>query len=244
MKSVPAERLENVLGALLDIGDRAKHSGSLIAGRVPEFLYVTWAIFDVIDLLPQQDRVRILEERFRVTDGVGTAADLIVTIKAMNENGTSKYGEFDDQALGSLRTAVVGRIKELASTRNLLDKDLLPKILFSWKTWGDAKEAAAYVENVVSDFKDFIRFLDKFIVQTTSVGGGDKVARITNKLSIGNLAAVTDIGAIVKRVDSIDDQILSSDEKAIVETARASLKRFQKSGLPPEQFEQGPDFGD
>ena len=113
---MPAEQLSNVLGALLDIGDRAKHSGSFIAGRLPEFLYVSWAIFDVIDLLPQQDRVRILEERFRVTDGVGTATDLIVTIKAMNENGNSKYGEFNDESLGALRTAVVGRITQLASS--------------------------------------------------------------------------------------------------------------------------------
>src|SRR5260370_845669 len=42
-KSVPAERLANVLGALLEIGDRAKHSGSMIAGQMPEVLYVSWA---------------------------------------------------------------------------------------------------------------------------------------------------------------------------------------------------------
>src|ERR1700674_2552733 len=46
LKSIPAERLVNVLGALLEIGDRARHSGSMIAGQVPEILYVNLAIFD------------------------------------------------------------------------------------------------------------------------------------------------------------------------------------------------------
>jgi predicted KAP-like P-loop ATPase len=245
LKSLHAQRLANVLGALLEIGDRAKHSGSMIAGQMPEVLYVSWAIFDVIDLLPRQDRVATLEDRFRATDGVGTAADLIVTIKAINEKEGQKYGEFDDQALSRLQSVVVDRIRLLSETGgSLLHKDFLPKILFSWKTWGDATEAATYIANITSSPKDFIVFLDKFIYQTTSVGGGEKAARINNKLNIRAIAEVTDIGAIIKRIESVDDQTLSADEKAIVDIARESVRKFQKSGLPPEKFGQGPDLND
>ncbi len=77
LKSIPPQDLANVLGALLDIGDRVKQSGSFIAGLLPEFLYVSWAIFDVIDLLPPQDRLGVLEAQFRATEGIGTAANLL-----------------------------------------------------------------------------------------------------------------------------------------------------------------------
>jgi hypothetical protein len=55
---------------------------------------------------------------------------------------------------------------------------------------------------------------------------------------------VTDIGAIIKSIESVDDKTLSPDEKAIVDIARESVRKFQKSGLPPEQFGQGPDLDD
>ena len=109
---------------------------------------------------------------------------------------------------------------------------------------GDAREAAAYIANIIDNPKDFIVFLDKFIYQTTSVGGGDKVARIKNKLNIRSIAEVTDIEGIIKRIESVDDRTLSSDEKAIVDIARECVRKFQKSGLPPEKFGQGPDLSE
>lgn len=46
----------------------------------------------------------------------------------------------------------------------------------------------------------------------------------------------------MSRVASIDDKALPSHEKEMVEVVRASLDRFEKSGLAPEEFERGPDF--
>lgn len=186
-QSVPAEQLANVLGALLDIGDRVKQSGSVIEGRLPEFIYVNRAILDTLDLLPAHERVGALEALLRVTDGVGTAVDLLMTVRSVNERKNNKYTEFDDHALSDLQRVIVDRIKQLSSTRALLDKELLPKILYSWKTWGVAAEATAYVAAIVSNKEDLIRFLDKFVYQTTSSEGREKVAKIQNKLSVRNL---------------------------------------------------------
>ena len=246
LKSVPPDRLANVFGALIDIGDRVKHSGSMIAGRVPEFLYVSWAIFDVLNLMSAQQRVTILDDRFRSTDGIGTAVDVLDTIKAINKEQDNKYSEFDEAALANLRKVVVGRIKQLASTRSLLDKEFLPKILYFWKTWGDATEVSKYVTGVLSGPDgDFLRFLDKFIYQSTSVAMGERVARIKNKVAIRGLAAVIDIKDVTKRVSLIKEKELpSAHEKEILEIVKNSLDMFQKSGLAPEQFDQAPEFDD
>src|SRR5262249_54863973 len=161
--------------------------------QVPEYLYVSWAIFDVLDLLPAADRVALLEKLFRVTEGVGTAADVLVTIKSLSEREKNKYPEFDGALITRLQQLVVTRINELATSQDLLDKDFLPKILYSWKTWGDPSQEATYIEKAIAKDHDLIRFLDKFIYQTTSIGGGEKIARVTNKFSIARLAQVIDL---------------------------------------------------
>jgi predicted KAP-like P-loop ATPase len=244
LKALPSEQLPSVLGALLDIGDRVKLSGSMIAGHLPEYMYVSWAVFDVIDLLPPERRSGVLEECCRTTDGVGTAADTIDTIQAAQKRDKDKYGEFDDAALGKIRGILAERIKQVAQTDRFLDRDFLPKILFFWKTWGDPPQVSTYIANVFASPKNFLRFLDKFIYQTTVVGGGDKVARIQNKLNIRALAEVTDIDVITSRIVSIDKAQLSSHEQLIAETATKYLHMFKKSGLSPKEFREKHFFGD
>jgi hypothetical protein len=216
----------------------------MIAGQLPEFLYVSWAVFDVIDLLPPERRVGTLQEQFRTTDGVGTAVDIIDTIQTAQTKNAKKYEEFDDVLLRSLRRVLVDRIRQVAQTDRILDRDFLPKILLFWKTWGDAAEASRYIEGVISNDRGFLRFLDRFIYQTTSVGGGDKVAQIKNKLNIRALATVIDIDVIDSRIASIQKHLLSSDEKLIIETAMKFLEKFKKSGLTPEEFSERRFFGD
>lgn len=244
-KTVPTDYLPNVVGALLEVGDRAKHEGSMIAGRIPEFLYVSWALFDCLDLIRPQDRVAIIEKAFRVTDGVGTAADLIIAIERINAEHSGKYGEFDTEALSKLKKLVVTRIQEIAPNQDLLlRKDLLPKILYSWRSWGGESEENAYVAKLLSSDQHFVRFLDKFIYQTTSIGGGEKVVRTRSKFSIGSLAKVAEIDTVTARLASIDDASLSSHNKSIVEVARKSFDKFKQSGRKPEEFENQPDFED
>ncbi len=164
-----------------------------------------------------------------------------MTIKSINGKENGKYPEFDDHTLDGFHIVVVDRIKQLAPTGNLLCKDLFPKILLSWKTWGDAAEADAYVASLISNTNSFIRFLDKFIYQSTSVGGGDKVARVKNKLGVSGIAAVTDIKAVIQRVEALDDRDLSEHEKEIVKIARESLEEIpEKWGLPPTNLQRDP----
>ena len=68
------------------------------------------------------------------------------------------------------------------------------------------------------------------------------MARVKNKLNIASLAQVVDLSTT--RIASLDERSFSAHGKDIVEIARKSLQKFQRSGLKPDQFEQGPDFKD
>ena len=235
--SIPRAQLPNVLGSLLEIGDHVKHLGSMMTGPLPEFLYVSWTIFDVLNLLAAHYRFAVFEQQCRVTDGVGTCFDVLANIEEINGKDNEKYKEFDKASLQALRELLVARVKQLASEGKLLDKDLLPSILVSWKRWGIEAEARAYVYGVISNPKDLIRFLNKFIFQTTSIGLTDKVARVENKLSMSGIAGIVDISAVVSQVAALDLSALSGQEKEIVELAREWLTKFRTSGLTPERFD-------
>src|SRR5262249_54900846 len=106
------------------------------------------------------------------------------------------------------------------------------------------QEADAYIQTLIADSELFIQFLDKFISQSTAVAMEDKVARIKNKLSIRSLAAIWDINQLVSRLDSMDEKLLSTEQRQIVSVAKNSIDRFRKSGLSPDQYDNVPDFED
>src|SRR5208337_2397134 len=98
----------------LTAGEIASDKGSLLAGQIPEYWNVRWAIFDVLDAIPPEHRVSTVKETFVVSASLKTMLNITALIEQVKKENAQRHTEFRDQDLDEIKAIVVGRIRESA----------------------------------------------------------------------------------------------------------------------------------
>jgi len=235
LQEVPAQNLPALLGALISTGEIASQSGVLLARRFPEYWYVRWAIFDVLDRIPAEDRHNCLLEIARRTLAPRTLVNVTALLEQLRRENR-RYEEFTDERLTEIRSAITQRIRTAAANGEISEAgDNLVVLLYAWRQWGDAAEARAYVQSLTDTDAKLARFLDKFIYQTLTHSA---VATEThNRLAMKQLSESLDLGALEDRLSRVNFGQLGEADRVVLRFASEQLKRMHEKGLTPEQFD-------
>jgi predicted KAP-like P-loop ATPase len=234
---VPKENLHNVFAALLTAGELASDKGAVFAGQIPEYWGVRWAIFDVLEVIPAEQRVSTVQETFSSSTALKTMLNVTSLIEQVKKENAERHVEFRDQDLEEIKAIVVDRIREFATNpAALLINPALPSILSVWKKWGgSAEEVDAFLARAIQSDDDLVTFIDSFIYQTHSSAG--RVVNTKNHLSIRSLSEWMNPDDVIARLDQTEDHRLSAGKAEVVKVARSELKRFKSKSLTPEQFD-------
>ena len=91
-------------------------------------------------------------------------------------NKKSKYGEFTDESLKLIRSAVARRVKTAAANGEITGaSDIIIVSLYAWRQWGNGTKAASFVASVTSTDQELVKFLKNFIYKVNSASSGDKI---------------------------------------------------------------------
>lgn len=237
LAEVPQNNLRNVFAALLTAGDMASEKGVIFAGQIPEYWNVRWAIFDVLEVIPTENRVSIVKETFSNSASLKTMINITALIEEVKKTNAQRHAEFQDKDLDEIKAIVVSRIRESAKDATvLLANPALPVILSMCKQWGGStEEANGFVAQATKADSDFVSFVDSFIYQTHSSSG--RVIDTKNRLSMNAFSQWMDPIAVATRLDQIRQESVSVEKREIINVARSELQRFKSKGLTPEQFD-------
>jgi predicted KAP-like P-loop ATPase len=244
LKEVPPENSPALLAALIRTGDIASDSGAIFAEQIPEYLYVRWAIFDVLDQISAGKRPRVLLDIAHRIFAPKTMVNIVALIEQMGEK-EHKYKEFTDEQLTALKTAIAERIKNAAAGGEIAEApQSLSALLYAWRTWGNASETAAYVESLTDTDEKLARFLNKFVYQTHSAALDDKVMKTHNRLAMKQLSEALELNALWERLSHIDLQQMSEEHRDVIRFVLEQLEKMREKAVTPEQFDNNLLFMD
>ena len=216
LSEVPESNLPGLLSTLVKIGDKVSDEGSpMVAGVIPEYWHVRWVIFDVLKKLPAEMRPQIL---LRVAQHQRAPRTLLNVISLIMQLRSEKgqYPEFSDERLNELKAATVRSIEDAAGRDEISVKDnALPAIIFIWTTWGREENARLCVGRIARSDQEIVDLVNRFIYQTHSSGGGERVVRVHNKLSMKGLSRVLDLDDLTRRLQGIDPGTLDSEGRRL-----------------------------
>lgn len=240
LAEVPKNNLRSVFAALLTVGEMASEKGVIFAGQIPEYWNVRWAIFDVLDAMPTEERVSTVKETFSNSTSLKTMVNFTALVEQTKKENTQRHAEFRDHDLDEIKAIVVARIRESAEdSTGLIANPALPMILNVWKLWGgSAEEVNSFITKAIKTDSDFLSFVDSFIYQTHSSSG--RFVDTKNRLRMETLSQWMDLKDVSIRLDRIPEENVSVEKREVLKVARSELLRFQSKGVTPEQFDSDP----
>ncbi len=114
LQEVVPENLPALLGALVKTGEIASESGAPLAGQIPEYWHVRWAIFDVLGQIPSDNRPGVLLEIAHRVLAPKTMVNILSLLEELRRK-ENKYEEFTDEKLMELKGSIAERVKNAAT---------------------------------------------------------------------------------------------------------------------------------
>lgn len=244
LTEVTPKDLPVLLSALIRTGEIASEEGTIMAGQIPEYWHVRWVLFDVLDRIPALERPDVIRD---IAERVFAPKTFVNTISMIEElrNKKSKYGEFTDESLKLIRSAVARRVKTAAANGEITGaSDIIIVSLYAWRQWGNATEAASFVASVTSTDQELVKFLKNFIYKVNSASSGDKILTTTKRLAMQQLSESLDLNALHDRLKQMEMQKLNGTDRDVAAFALEQLTKMREKGVTPAQFDQSRLFLD
>ena len=244
LSEVPELNVPDLLSVLVQLGERASDDGSLFAGVVSEYQHVRWAIFDTLDKLAPARRPEILLEIVKTRFAPRTMLNLVTLIPAFQAE-KRMYLEFTDSHLAAIQAALGKSIEDAAAQDRIsVSDDSLPSILHIWTTWGKPENARTYLGSLARTDDQILDLINRFIYQTHSYGGENRVGRTHHKLATKGLASIIDLTNLRERLLGMDDSQLGTERRKVRRIALQQLTKMYEKGMTPEQFDGSRFFED
>lgn len=244
LSEVPDLNLRDLLCALIQLGDKVSDDGSPLAGVISEFWHVRWVIFDVLDKLQPETRPDTLLVIAKTRFAPKTLLNVIIMVGQLRSEN-SKYPEFTDDRINGIQAALVKSIEDAAGRDAISVKDdALPAIIHIWTTWGKAENARLYLGRVARSDIEILELTNRFIYQSHSYGGGDRVGRTHNKLAMAGLSRALDLNDLLNRLKGIDASTLDSEHREVQRIAVQQLTKMREQNMTAEQFDSSRFFDD
>lgn len=222
---LPNDRMQMLLTALFDLGDRLPPQSERMLGVRPR-LHVAIVTSRLLRQLDDTTaRATIAKEIARSTTGLST---LVLWVSAMEpDEGNGQVPSPSSReilprgTIDELRSAVLDRIRDEANQSTLSRRSDLSNILFRWRDWAGDAEPKTYVANLVTTDEGLIDLLVGFLSEIRSSGDRSYVERKTPVINRELIARFVEPEPLIDRALSIRAEKmdeLSPLQKLAVET--------------------------
>lgn len=207
-KDIPDAHIPAVIQALFDAGDAlidpADERGMFDFGNVSR---ASRPVYHLLKRLSADRRADVLEAAIRAGSAVAVQSWLL---KALDEEITKAQQTtlLTADEVTRLKSVWLERIRVLAGESGFMGHPELPRLLATWKHWGDDTEVRAWCDRVTTSDDGLLDLLPKFLQRTRSQTMGDWAVRLQPRLNPSWLESYIDTAVTAGRL-----QRLQSDGK-------------------------------
>lgn len=227
-KDIPSEHIRSVLQALFDVGDELlqpedEPTTMFDFGNDIRIGRIIWRLLLRLDGPKRFDVLRKA-----ISDGRAVATIVMEVATFGQQHG--KYGSkqpspeeeklITPEQLGELEKSAVEKVRDAAQQGILLRVPNLPYILYRWRDWAGEEEVKQWVLKVISEDKELIILLEKFLQKSFSQSLSDRVGRITYRLDPQWLEPFLEPSQIVYRVKRL------AEYDGFTENQRTAMRVF------------------
>lgn len=219
-KDIPDAHIPEVIQALFDAGDAlidpADERGMFDFGNVSR---ASRPVYHLLKRLSADRRADVLEAAIRAGSAVAVQSWLL---KALDEEVTKaqKATLLTADEVTRLKSVWLERIRVLAGESSFMGHPELPRLLATWKHWGDDTEVRTWCDRVTTPDEGLLNLLPKFLQHTRSQTMGDWAVRLQPRLNPSWLESYIDTTATAARL-----QCLQRDDK-VPDGAREAVSQY------------------
>ena len=238
-EDIPDEHISSVIQALFNVGDvlidPADERGMFDIGNISR---ASRPVYHLLKRVSADHRAHVLEAAIKSGSALAVQSWLVRSL----DDEVTKARESSETTLLSadevvrLKTAWLDRVRVLSGKASCMDHSELPRLLATWRTWGDLSDVQAWCERVTATDDGLLALLPKFLQYTTSQTMGDWAVRRQPRLNPAWLESYFDINACAERLENLTTKGMVPDEAK--EAASQFLKEFGmlKAGNNPDRF--------
>jgi hypothetical protein len=163
-----------------------------------------------------------------IEKAINLAAGLWLPSYLIEMGGDSKNPDVklvSTERLPALRQLVARRIEGAAGDGRLDRHPMLGALLIEWVSYGNSDSAEAWVKRFISTSDNAIAFLRGFLVQSTSQGLEDRVAKIHWSITLTAIEKFVTLEEVEAAVSTIDAGRLSADDGRALLAFMESVKK-------------------
>lgn len=216
-KDIPDAHIPTVIQALFDVGDAlidpADERGMFDFGNVSR---AARPVYHLLKRLSADRRADVLEAAMRGGRAVAVQSWLL---KALDEEVTKGLEAtlLTADEVTRLKSVWLERIRVLADESGFMSHPELPRLLATWKHWGEGTEVRAWCDQVTMSDEGLLNLLPKFLQHTRSQTMGDWAVRLRPRLDPRWLESYIDTAATTARLQRLqrDDKVLDGAREAV-----------------------------
>lgn len=213
---IPKENIENVISALMDIGDLFPQTKPTLLGpdtsmKILQVIHQFTLRFDT-----REERYNLLKNAIKKSE-----KSLYIFVKKLGieDARQGKYGLRDvpqpeekwtvnSEQLEDLEKIACSKIESWAKDGRLTKHDKLSEILLKWKRW-DHNKCDIYVNQLIKDDKGLINFISAFLEESMSSSIEDTVSKPVTKMNFEIMSNFIELNEIKTRIQDINDSTSS-----------------------------------
>ncbi|EKJ7121290.1 TPA: P-loop NTPase fold protein [Pseudomonas aeruginosa] len=216
-KDIPDAHIPTVIQALFDVGDAlidpADERGMFDFGNVSR---ASRPVYHLLKRLSAVRRADVLEAAMRAGRAVAVQSRLLKALDEEVEKAQEATLLTADEVI-RLKSVWLERIRVLAGESGFMSHPELPRLLTTWKHWGEGTEVRAWCDRVTTSDEGLLNLLPKFLQHTRSQTMGDWAVRLQPRLNPSWLESYIDTAATAARLQRLqrDDKVPSGAREAV-----------------------------
>ncbi|EJB8514457.1 TPA: AAA family ATPase [Pseudomonas aeruginosa] len=216
-KDIPDAHIPTVIQALFDVGDAlidpADERGMFDFGNVSR---ASRPVYHLLKRLSAVRRADVLEAAMRAGRAVAVQSWLLKALDEEVEKAQEATLLTADEVI-RLKSVWLERIRVLAGESGFMGHPELPRLLATWKHWGEGTEVRAWCDRVTTSDEGLLNLLPKFLQHTRSQTMGDWAVRLQPRLNPSWLESYIDTAVTAARLQRLqrDDTVPDGAREAV-----------------------------
>src|SRR5690606_26452306 len=186
-KDIPDAHIPTVIQALFDVGDAlidpADERGMFDFGNVSR---ASRPVYHLLKRLSAVRRADVLEAAMRAGRAVAVQSWLLKALDEEVEKAQEATLLTADEVI-RLKSVWLERIRVLAGESGFMGHPELPRLLATWKHWGEGTEVRAWCDRVTTSDEGLLNLLPKFLQHTRSQTMGVRAVRLQPRVRLSGL---------------------------------------------------------
>ncbi|MDG9827102.1 P-loop NTPase fold protein [Pseudomonas aeruginosa] len=233
-KDIPDAHIPTVIQALFDVGDAlidpADERGMFDFGNVSR---ASRPVYHLLKRLSAVRRADVLEAAMRAGRAVAVQSWLLKALDEEVEKAQEATLLTADEVI-RLKSVWLERIRVLAGESGFMGHPELPRLLATWKHWGEGTEVRAWCDRVTTSDEGLLNLLPKFLQHTRSQTMGDWAVRLQPRLNPSWLESYIDTAVTAARLQRLQrDDTVPDGAREAVSQYLAEFEMLQ-SGKDPD----------